>query len=121
MASPLEILSDRELEAFQLLGRGYGPSQTVEKLHLSVRTVEANGARIRAKLNLESASEFVQYAIQLNSGKETQAPVKPLRRTGRAAKQPPPDFSYPTRLVRRGGIAGPENLSRIRLLERVSC
>lgn len=82
MASPFEALSDRELEVFQLLGLGHGPSKIAEKLHLSVRTVEGYGARIREKLNLKNARELVQYAIQLNNWEESQTPTRSPRRTG---------------------------------------
>jgi DNA-binding NarL/FixJ family response regulator len=87
-AFPLEILSNRELGVFQLLGRGHGPSQIAEKLRLSVRTVEAYSARIREKLNLKSSSELVQYAIQLNSWKETRVPLDPPPRTGSRPTRP---------------------------------
>jgi len=64
--SPVEQLSDRELEVFQLLGSGYGPSQIADELHLSVKTVEGYKARIKEKLLLKDARELVQQAIQWN-------------------------------------------------------
>lgn len=62
--SPLEILSDRELEVFELTGRGFGTRDIAEKLHLSVKTVESYRARIKIKLNLGNASELMQHAVQ---------------------------------------------------------
>lgn len=62
--SPLEILSDRELEVFELTGRGFGTRDIAEKLHLSVKTVESYRARIKIKLNLGSAAELMQHAVQ---------------------------------------------------------
>jgi DNA-binding CsgD family transcriptional regulator len=62
--SPLEVLSDRELEVFELTGRGLGTREIAERLHLSVKTVESYRARIKAKLNLNTATEFVQHAVQ---------------------------------------------------------
>jgi DNA-binding NarL/FixJ family response regulator len=61
--SPMESLSDRELEIFRLLGEGLRPGAIAEKLHLSVKTVETYREQIKAKLNLGSASELAQYAI----------------------------------------------------------
>ena len=62
----VDSLSDRELEVFQLLGNGYGPSQIADELHLSVKTVEGYMARIKEKLLLKDARQLVQQAIQWN-------------------------------------------------------
>jgi DNA-binding NarL/FixJ family response regulator len=62
--SPLEVLSDRELEVFELTGRGLGTREIAERLHLSVKTVESYRARIKDKLSLKSASELMQHAVQ---------------------------------------------------------
>jgi DNA-binding NarL/FixJ family response regulator len=62
--SPLEVLSDRELEVFELTGRGTGTRDIAERLHLSVKTVESYRARIKKKLNLDSATELMQHAVQ---------------------------------------------------------
>ena len=62
--SPLEVLSDRELEVFELTGRGIGTRDIAERPHLSVKTVESYRARIKKKLNLDSATELMQHAVQ---------------------------------------------------------
>jgi len=62
-ASPVEVLSDRELEVFQALGKGLKPAEIAEELHISVKTVETYRDQIKTKLNLNSASELAQYAI----------------------------------------------------------
>jgi len=62
--SPLEVLSDRELEVFELTGRGLGTRDIAERLHLSVKTVESYRARIKNKLNLNTATELMQHAVQ---------------------------------------------------------
>jgi len=64
MQSPLEILSDRELEVFELTGQGISTREIAERLHLSVKTIESYRARIKNKLNLESATELMQRAVQ---------------------------------------------------------
>jgi DNA-binding NarL/FixJ family response regulator len=62
--SPVERLSDRELEVFSLIGQGYGTRQISEKLYLSIKTIETYRAHIKEKLGFASATELLQYAIQ---------------------------------------------------------
>ncbi len=69
--SPLEVLSDRELEVFELTGRGLGTREIAERLHLSVKTVESYRARIKDKLNLKTAAELMQHAVQWVEGERT--------------------------------------------------
>ena len=64
MQSPLEVLSDRELEVFELTGKGSSTRQIAERLHLSVKTVESYRARIKDKLNLDSGNELMKHAVQ---------------------------------------------------------
>src|SRR5262249_46561443 len=63
-ASPLERLSDRELETFELLGKGMNTQQIAARLHLSPKTVETYRARIKDKLHLDSGTELMQHAMQ---------------------------------------------------------
>ncbi len=62
--SPVERLSDRELEVFHLIGKGYGTRQISERLHLSIKTIETYRAHIKKKLSLANAAELLQHAIQ---------------------------------------------------------
>lgn len=62
--SPGELLSDRELEVFELLGQGRGTRQIAETLSVSVKTVQAYCARIKEKLNLASATELLREAVR---------------------------------------------------------
>jgi DNA-binding NarL/FixJ family response regulator len=62
--SPVEKLSDREFEVFQLIGEGRGTRDVAELLHLSVKTVEVHRAKIKQKLQLRSATDLVHYAIR---------------------------------------------------------
>jgi DNA-binding NarL/FixJ family response regulator len=68
-ASPIDKLSDRELEVLQLLGKGLGTAQIAEKLCLSVKTVETYREHLKQKLNLANGQELLRYAIEwsLNS------------------------------------------------------
>jgi len=63
-SSPVEKLTDREFEVFQLIGQGKGTREIAEKFHLSVKTVEVHRANIKAKLKLKSASELIRFAVR---------------------------------------------------------
>ncbi|MCI0746835.1 MAG: response regulator transcription factor [Verrucomicrobia subdivision 3 bacterium] len=63
VVSPLEQLTDRELQVFRLIGEGHSTRQIASELHLSVRTVEAYREYIKSKLNLKNATELVQHAF----------------------------------------------------------
>jgi DNA-binding NarL/FixJ family response regulator len=67
--SPIDTLSDRELEVLQLLGKGQTTSQIAESLCLSVKTVETYREHLKQKLNLANGQELLRYAIEwsLNS------------------------------------------------------
>jgi DNA-binding NarL/FixJ family response regulator len=62
--SPIERLTDREFEVFQLTGQGKGTRAIAEQLHLSVKTVEVHRANIKEKLGLKSAPELISYAAR---------------------------------------------------------
>lgn len=60
--SPLEQLSDRELEVLQLIGAGRSTRQIATALRVDVKTVETYRARIKVKLNLANSAELVAQA-----------------------------------------------------------
>jgi DNA-binding NarL/FixJ family response regulator len=64
--SSVEQLSDRELEVFQLLGRGESTRQIADHLHVGFKTVQAYCARIKEKLQLANATELLRAAMQWN-------------------------------------------------------
>jgi|YelNatPaOPRAMG01_1025707.scaffolds.fasta_scaffold23749_3 DNA-binding NarL/FixJ family response regulator len=63
ISSPIELLTDRELEVFRLIGEGRSTRQIAAQLHLSVRTVEAYREYIKAKLQLKNSTELIQHAF----------------------------------------------------------
>jgi DNA-binding NarL/FixJ family response regulator len=63
MGSPVDKLSDRELEVLQLLGKGFGTREIANELHLSVKTIETHRAHIKEKLGFKDAGEMVRFAI----------------------------------------------------------
>jgi len=63
-ASPIERLTDRELEVVQLIGRGLSTREIAESLNLSVKTIESHRAHVKEKLHLRNATELVQFSVQ---------------------------------------------------------
>jgi DNA-binding NarL/FixJ family response regulator len=62
--SPVEQLSDRELEVFEMLGQGHGTRLIAEMLHVSVKTVQAYCGRIKEKLDVANATELLREAVR---------------------------------------------------------
>ena len=60
----IDSLSNRELQVFELIGRGHSTSRIAEQLNLSVKTIETHQAHIKKKLGLDSAHELTQRAIR---------------------------------------------------------
>jgi len=64
--SPIDSLSDRELEVLQLSGQGQTPREIATQLGISVKTVETHRMRVREKLNLTNSAELMRFAIAWN-------------------------------------------------------
>ena len=62
--SPLDVLADRELEVFRLIGKGVKTADIAQRLHLSIKTVETYRDRIRHKLGLQDGTKLVYFATQ---------------------------------------------------------
>ncbi|MFO1092224.1 MAG: response regulator transcription factor [Planctomycetaceae bacterium] len=62
--SPLQSLSDRELEVFEMIGRGQSTKQIAAQLDLSRKTVETYREHIKSKLALRNGAELTQHAVQ---------------------------------------------------------
>jgi len=63
-------LSDRELEVFQLLGRGYNTRQISEQMNIGFKTVHVYCARIKDKLNLANINELVFNAVRWHESQQ---------------------------------------------------
>lgn len=61
--SPIDRLSDRELEVLRLIGQGLPTKKIAQDLCVSAKTVETYRARIKEKLSLSSGSELVRFAV----------------------------------------------------------
>ena len=63
-ASPMDLLTDRELAVFELLGNGLPTREIAKKLHVSPKTVDSHREHIKEKLQLENGTELLKQAIQ---------------------------------------------------------
>jgi len=59
-----ETLTDRELQIFQLIGRGKSTREIAQELNVSVHTIDSHREHIRAKLDLHNGTELIQRAVQ---------------------------------------------------------
>jgi DNA-binding NarL/FixJ family response regulator len=62
--SPVQQLSDREFEVFQLIGQGQSTREIAAHLHLSVKTVEVHRLNIKKKLKLQTSTDLVRHAVR---------------------------------------------------------
>lgn len=81
----IDVLSDREMQVFQLLGASYSAREIAEQFHLSRKTIEAHSENMKHKLGLHNASELKRFARKWAS--ENLVPsepwVAPARNNGR--------------------------------------
>jgi DNA-binding NarL/FixJ family response regulator len=61
---PLERLTDREMEVFELIGQARSNHEIASRLGISPRTLDAHRAHIREKLGLADGNELTRYAIR---------------------------------------------------------
>ena len=62
--SPIEVLSDRELEVYELIGKGQSSQEIAERLHLAPKTIETYRSRIKEKLNYKNSTEMMYHAVK---------------------------------------------------------
>jgi DNA-binding NarL/FixJ family response regulator len=68
--SPIDTLSDRELEVLELIGRGLTTRQIARELHLSRKTVDTYRDHLKSKLQIKTANELVRYAVAWTLGEK---------------------------------------------------
>jgi len=61
--APLDTLTSRELEVFDLIGRGLVSAAIARQLHVSIKTVGTHKERIKEKLGVKHSAELVRYAV----------------------------------------------------------
>jgi DNA-binding NarL/FixJ family response regulator len=57
------LLSDRELQVLELIGRGHSTSQIADQLCVSGKTIETHRQNMKKKLKLESGTQLIRYAV----------------------------------------------------------
>lgn len=62
--SPLDRLTDREIEIFEMIGRGLTSREIAQQLNLSPKTVETHREHVKEKLELKNAAELTKHAVQ---------------------------------------------------------
>ncbi len=62
--SPLDRLTDREIEVFEMIGRGLTSREIAQQLSLSPKTVETHREHVKEKLELKNAAELTKHAVQ---------------------------------------------------------
>ncbi|MDR3629785.1 MAG: response regulator transcription factor [Desulfocapsaceae bacterium] len=62
--SPIEKLTDREVEVLEAIGQGLTTKQIAGKLHLSIKTIGTYRERIKEKLGLQNAFELIHQAVR---------------------------------------------------------
>jgi DNA-binding NarL/FixJ family response regulator len=63
-SDPTNVLSDRELEILDLIGKGHEVKDIADRLRLSPKTVETHRTHIKEKLNLKNARQVARFAVQ---------------------------------------------------------
>ena len=67
---PVESLTNRELQVFEMFGQGMGTRQLADQLKLSVKTVEVHRENIKRKLKVSGSNDMLRHAIEwVQSGK----------------------------------------------------
>ncbi len=62
--SPIENLTNRELEIFRMIGEGLTSSAIAERLFLSPYTIDTHRENIKRKLDISNAAELARAAVQ---------------------------------------------------------
>ncbi len=66
--SPIDRLTDRELEVFEFIGSGKGTREIAEQMNLSIKTIETHRENIKRKLSLKTNNALIRYAVQWQAG-----------------------------------------------------
>jgi DNA-binding NarL/FixJ family response regulator len=61
--SPLDILTNRELEVFRLIGEGLSTKEIADRLHLSIKTIGTYRENLKEKLKLKHFTGLVKFAV----------------------------------------------------------
>jgi DNA-binding NarL/FixJ family response regulator len=62
-ANPIDRLSNRELQILHMIGKGMSTREAAQALHLSIKTIESHRQRIKRKLNLNTGTQLIRFAV----------------------------------------------------------
>ena len=91
--SPIQKLTDREFEVFQLIGQGQSTREIARRLNLSSKTVDVHRGHIKEKLQLTDATALVRQAVrwvEASGAPEAAAPTLSAPRIARPRRSPDP-------------------------------
>jgi DNA-binding CsgD family transcriptional regulator len=60
----MELLTDRELEVLQRIGKGMSNREIASEFFISVKTVETHREHLKQKLQMPSSGDLLRYAIE---------------------------------------------------------
>jgi DNA-binding NarL/FixJ family response regulator len=63
-SSPIQKLTDREFEVFQLIGQGKSTRDIATQLHLSTKTVDVHRSHLKEKLELHDGTALIRHAVR---------------------------------------------------------
>jgi DNA-binding NarL/FixJ family response regulator len=69
----LRKLSDRELQIFTMMGKGYGTIEIASQIKLSTKTVDTHKENIKLKLHCNTSQELRQLAIEWRTKTHSEA------------------------------------------------
>ena len=73
--TPVEKLTDREFEIFQMIGAGLSTRDIAQRLHLSAKTIEVHRANIKQKLVLKTSTELIRFAVRWVESQGAEGPA----------------------------------------------
>jgi len=81
---PVDSLTSREFEVFDLIGRGRSTRQISEALRINSRTVDVHRSNIKTKLGVRDAAELAHFAVCWVESQTSGLPVpfRPLPERG---------------------------------------
>jgi len=74
MGSPVDVLSDRELEVLEKLGKGLSTRAIAEEMHLSPKTIETHRAHIKEKLMFKDGTAMARFAVDWVTNAQAEGP-----------------------------------------------
>ncbi|MCX5796281.1 MAG: response regulator transcription factor [Elusimicrobia bacterium] len=72
--SPVELLTDKELQIFRLIGQGHATREIADVLHRSVKTIEAHRENMKLKLGIKNSPQLAQAAVEWVASEGRAAP-----------------------------------------------